>query len=340
MGTPTVLITGVSGFIARHCALELLKAGYGVRGTVRSLRKADDVRSSLARHADVSRLEFAEADLESDAGWPSAVAGCAHVLHVASPFPAQQPRDEQELIRPAVEGTLRVMRAAASAGARRLVQTSSMVAVMYGHPHDRTAPFTERDWTILDSPGLTAYAKSKTLAERAARDYAAGPGSALHYASINPGFVLGPALDRDIGTSADVIRMFLKGRYPGTPRLKMPCVDVRDIARMHRLALEVDAPAGGRYLGVADTLWLVEVAHAIREKLGDPARKVPRRELPDWAVKLVAVFDGAARQAVPDLGKDIRVDNALTRRTLGIDFIPAQEAAAATARSLIELGLA
>lgn len=340
MARPIVLITGISGFIAKHCALEMLRAGYGVRGTVRSQNRADEVRATLARHADTTRLEFAQADLESDAGWERAVTGCAHVLHVASPFPATQPRDEQDLIRPAVEGTLRVMRAAVAAGVQRLVQTSSMVAVMYGHPFGRAAPFTESDWTILEDPGLTAYARSKTMAERAAREFAAKHGASLHYASVNPGFVLGPALDRDIGTSADVIRMFLKGKYPGAPRLKMPCVDVRDIARMHRLALEVAAPGGGRYLGVADTLWLVEVGRAIREQLGGAARRVPGRELPDWMVKLVAVFDGAARQAVPDLGKDIRVDNSVTRRTLGIEFVPAREAAAATARSLIELGLA
>jgi dihydroflavonol-4-reductase len=339
MDRPIVLITGVSGFIAKHCAVEMLRAGYGVRGTVRSQKRADEVRATLAPRADTTRLEFVQADLESDAGWDAAVTGCAHVLHVASPFPATQPRDDQDLIRPAVEGTLRVMRAAAAAGVQRLVQTSSMVAVMYGHPQDRAAPFTESDWTILESPGLTAYAKSKTLAERAGRDFAQQHREGFHYSSVNPGFVLGPALDRDIGTSADVIRMFLKGKYPGAPRLKMPCVDVRDIARMHRLALEVDAPTGGRYLGVADTLWLVEVGRAIREQLGRAARKVPGRELSDWMVKLVALFDGAARQAVPDLGKDIRVDNDVTRRRLGIEFIPARDAAVATAKSLIELGL-
>jgi dihydroflavonol-4-reductase len=340
MSKPTVLVTGVSGFIAKHCAVELLRAGYGVRGTVRSLRRAGEVTASIARQVGTSRLEFAQADLESDAGWNAAVAGCAHVLHVASPFPVKQPRDEQDLIRPAVQGTLRVLRAAVAGGAQRFVQTSSMVAVMYGHPVGRTTPFTESDWTNLESPGLTAYAKSKTLAERAGREFAEQHGATLHYSSINPGFVLGPALDRDIGTSADVIRLFLKGKYPGAPRLKMPCVDVRDIARMHRLALEVDAPTGGRYLGVADTLWLVEVARAIRGQLGDAARRVPGRELPDIAVKLVALFDGAARQAVPDLGRDFTVDNSRTRRTLGVEFIPATDAAVATAQSLIEIGLA
>lgn len=339
MAKPTVLITGISGFIARHCAVEMLRAGYGVRGTVRSLQRSAEVKASLANHADVARLDFAQADLESDAGWDKAVAGCALVLHVASPFPARQPRDEQELIRPAVQGTLRVLRLAAATGVERLVQTSSMVAVMYGHPHARTAPFTEADWTRVDSPGVTAYAKSKTLAERAAREFMQQDRSGLHYSSVNPGLVLGPALDRDIGTSAQIIQMFLRGKYPGAPRLSIPCVDVRDVARMHRLALETTAPSGGRYLGAADCLWLIDIARAIRQSLGTTARKVPTRVLPDWAVKLAGIFDPAARLAVPDLGREFRVDTALTRRTLGMEFIPAPEAAAAMAKSLVELQL-
>ena len=298
------------------------------------------MRASLAQHADVSRLEFAAADLESDAGWAQAVAGCAHALHVASPFPAAQPRDAQELVRPAVEGTLRVLRAACAAGVRRFVQTSSMVAVMYGHPRDRTAPFTEADWTNVDDPSVTPYGQSKTLAERAARDFMQNDRSGLHYSSVNPGLVLGPALDRDIGTSAAIIQAFLRGKYPGAPRLMIPCIDVRDVARMHRLAIEVDAPSGARYLGAADSPWLVEIGRALREQLGEAGRKAPTRELPDWVIRLFGLFDAGARLAVPDLGKVLRVDTTLTRRTLGIEFIPARDAAVAMARSLIELGLA
>jgi dihydroflavonol-4-reductase len=340
MARPTVLITGISGFIARHCAVEMLNAGYAVRGTMRSLQRSAEVTASFSRHADVSRLGFAPADLESDEGWDAAVAGCDHVLHVASPFPARQPRDEQQLIRPAVQGTLRVLRAAAGAGVRRLVQTSSMAAVMYGHPRERTAPFTEADWTQVETPGVTAYTKSKTLAERAARDFVAKEGARLHYASVNPGLVLGPALDRDIGTSAEIVQMMLRGKYPGAPRMAIPCIDVRDVARMHRLALEVDVPSGGRYLGSADCLWMIDIARAIRAGVGEAARRVPSRELPDWAVRLAALFDPGARLAVPELGKSLRVDTSHTRRALGFEFIPADEAAAAMARSLLELGLA
>jgi dihydroflavonol-4-reductase len=339
MTKPTVLLTGISGFIAKHCAVEMLNAGYGVRGTVRSLKRVDEVKASLAKHADVARLEFAQADLESDTGWLEAVTGCTHVLHVASPFPAAQPRDEQELIRPAVEGTLRVLRAASAARVERLVQTSSMVAVMYGHPRDRTAPFTESDWTNVDDPSVSAYGKSKTLAERAGRDFMRQDRSGMHYSSVNPGLVLGPALDRDIGTSAEIVQAFLRGKYPGAPRVMIPCVDVRDVARMHRLALEVNAPSGGRYFGAAESLWLIEIARALREQLGDAARRAPSRELPDWLVKLFGLFDVGAKLAAPDLGKVLRADTTLTRRTLGLQFIPARDAAVAMARSLIELGL-
>jgi len=340
MAQPTVLVTGISGFIAKQCALELLNAGYGVRGTVRSRRREEEVRATLVPHADLARLDFTEADLESDAGWDEAVAGCPMVLHVASPFPVSQPRDDQDLIRPAVEGTLRVLRAATRGAVRRVVQTSSMVAVMYGHPHSRTQPFTESDWTVVDSPDVTAYARSKTLAERAAREFVAQSSGSLHYSSVNPGLVLGPVLDRDIGSSAEILRMFLKGKYPGAPRLAIQVVDVRDVARMHRLALETDAPSGGRYLCVAERMWMLDLARALRDGLGPAARRAPTRLLPDWVVRLVAMVDPAARQAVPDLGKEMLVDDTLTRRTLGMTYTPGAEATVAMGRSLLELGLA
>jgi dihydroflavonol-4-reductase len=339
MAKPTVLITGISGFIAKHCAVEMLNAGYGVRGTVRSMQKAGDVTASIARHADVGRLEFAAADLDSDEGWGRAAAGCGLVLHVASPFPAKQPNDEQELIRPAVEGTLRVLRAAVVAKVECFVQTSSTAAVFYGHPRERTAPFTEDDWTNVGHPSVTAYSRSKTLAERAAREFLSQERPALHYSSVNPGLVLGPALDEDIGTSAAIVQMFLKGKYPGAPRMSIAVVDVRDVARMHRLALECGAPSGGRYLGSASTLWMIDIARALRKHLGDAARKVPTRELPDWAVRLASLYDPGARLAVPELGKFVPVDTSWTRRELGMEFIPADEAVAAMGRSLIELKL-
>lgn len=335
----TVLVTGISGFIAKHCALNLLGAGYRVHGTLRNLAKAEPVRATLAAHADVGRLDFVEADLLADDGWDAAMRGVDGVIHLASPFPLAQPRDPSELLRPAVEGTRRVVSAAVRAGVPRLVQTSSVAAILAGHPREREAPYTEADWTVLDGPGVTAYERSKTLAEREGRAIAADAGPAFHYSTVNPGFVLGPVLDADVGASADLILMMLKGKYPGTPRMSFPVVDVRDVAKAHRLALETDQPAGGRYLVASEPAWMVDIARAVRAGLGDDARRVPTRQLPDLVVRIVALFDGAARTSVPKLGLHSRFDNSLTRKALGMDFIPLRESAPAMARSLIAVGL-
>ncbi len=339
MADHLILLTGISGFIAKHCAVELLKAGYRVRGTVRSLSKADAVRATLAKHCDVSKLEFAAADLTSDAGWAEAALGAHGVLHVASPFPLTQPKDENELIRPAVDGTLRVLRMATAASVKRFVQTSSTVAVMYGHGGGHPQPYTEDDWSDLSDSHVSAYAKSKTLAERAARDFAAGEGKALHYSTVNPGFVLGPLLDNDAGTSAEAIALFLRGKYPGCPQLYFPCVDVRDIGKMHRLALETAEPSGGRYLGVSEVASFKDMMVPIKARLGEKARKVPVRELPNIVVKLIGIFDPAARGIVPELGRIMQVDNSRTRTALGMTFIPVSESAPAMAQSLVDNGL-
>ena len=335
-----ILLTGISGFIAKHCAVELLRAGYRVRGTVRDMARADKVRATLAKHSDVAKLEFVEADLLSDAGWSEAAKGVYGVLHVASPFIIEEPKDENELIRPAVDGTMRVLKAAIAAGAKRFVQTSSIAAIMAGHGYTRTKPFNEDDWTILDGPDVSAYQKSKTLAERAARDYLAQTKADIHYASVNPGFVLGPLLDSDYGASASVIQMFMKGKYPGCPALSFPCVDVRDIGKMHRLALETSEPSGGRYVGVSESAWFVDMTRAIKAKLNKAdTKKVPTMQLPNIVIRIIALFDKSARSIVPELGRQLEVDNSRTRKALGMDFITVSESAPAMARSLIETGV-
>lgn len=339
MAERKVLVTGISGFIAKHCAIELLRHGYPVRGTVRSLAKAEEVRATLAKHCDVTQLEFAQADLLSDAGWDAAMQGVWGVLHLASPFPVQAPKDPQELIRPAVEGTLRVLKAAVAHGVQRFVQTSSTAAIMYGHGTERTAPFTEDDWTQLDTPGVSSYTQSKTLAERAAREFIATHKPAMHFCTVNPGFVQGPLLDRDMGTSGETIQMFLRGKYPGAPKLSFPVVDVRDIGKMQRLALETEQPSGGRYMGVSETAWFIDMMRPIKAKLGVLAKKVPSHELPNFMIKLVGLVDPAARGIVADLGHYYPVDNSRTRKALGMDFIPVTESAPAMAQSLIDLGL-
>jgi dihydroflavonol-4-reductase len=337
--TKTVLITGISGFIAKHTAVAFLNAGYAVRGTVRSAAKGEQVRATLSKHADTADLSIVEADLMNDAGWDQAVSGVDGIAHIASPFPLAQPKDENELIRPAVDGTLRVLELAKKHGVPRFVQTSSTAAVVGGHGKDRTEPFTEDDWTNVEAPGVSPYAKSKTLAERAARDFIAGDGAGIHYSSVNPGFVLGPALDNDIGTSHEAIAMILKGSYPALPRIAYTCVDVRDIAEMHLRAMETNQPSGGRYVGVSSLLWFVEISRIIRNNLGEAGRKAPTRQLPDFAVRLLALFDPAARAIAPDLGRVSAIDNSRTRKALDMVFRPAQEAVIASAESLVELKL-
>jgi dihydroflavonol-4-reductase len=340
MSEPLVLITGISGFIAKHCAVEMLRQGYRVRGTVRGVAKAAEVRATLAAQADVGGLDCVTADLLADDGWDAAMQGVDAVLHLASPFPSAEPRDPDDLLRPAIDGTLRVLASATRAGVARFVQTSSTVAIGYGHPRDRTAPFTAADWTQVDGPGVSSYAKSKTLAERAAREFVARTPNAPHFSSVNPGLVLGPALDRDIGSSGEFIQRFLQGKYPGCPRLCFPVVDVRDVAKMHRLALAPELPSGGRYLAVSETAWFIDMMRPIKRRLGPAARRVPVFELPDFVVRLIGLVDARARGIVGELSRHPTYDTRATRAALPIDFIPVSESAPAMAQSLVDLKLA
>jgi len=331
-----VLITGVSGFIGKHLAREFLEHGYDVRGTVRAIEKADGVRRALARKVDTERLEFVAADLLDDDGWAEAVSGVDHVVHAASPFPIVQPKNPATLVRPAVDGTMRVLRAADAAGVSTFVQTSSTAAIYPGHGRRRT-PYTPDDWAELGSPAATPYVLSKTLAERSARDYVTKQKSKFRFVTINPGFVVGPMLDAERGSSADVIAMLLNGRVPGLPRLHMAIADVRDVAAIHRLAIEKGRHEG-RYIAAAGSLWMRQIAAALKEGLGKEARRVPTAELPDALLKLVAFFHPAARAIVPALGLPVNMDAGQTIRDLGVSFIPPREAVVAMGRSLIEFG--
>lgn len=338
-----VLVTGISGFIAKHCALALLKKGYRVRGTVRDLSKSDQVRETLAKLADTEgRLDFAQTELLSDEGWAEAVAGADFVLHVASPFPAAQPKNADDLIKPAREGTLRVLKAASDAGVKRLVLTSSTVAVMAVGPSPSSggSTYSEADWTNTENPNhaVTAYGVSKTLAERAAWEFMDTDSSGMSLSVVNPGLVAGPALDRRLGTSLGIIQDFLGGKYPGTPKLHFPVVDVRDVADIHVAAMESEAAAGERFLAVAGTMWMREVAAAIKKAVPDQAGKIKAREVPNFVVRLIALVDPNARSILPDLGYERPVDNEKTRRVLGITFRSPEDAVAASARSLVELG--
>ncbi len=336
----TVLVTGGSGFIAGHCLLQLLREGHRVRATVRDRAREPALRALLARHgapADAA-LEVCVADLEHDAGWVAAAAGCERVLHLASPFPAAEPRHEDELIVPAREGALRVLRAAREAGVRRVVLTSSFAAVGYGHAA-REAAFDERDWTVLDGR-VPAYVKSKTLAERAAWDFIAREGGGLELATVNPVGVFGPVLGPDYATSVLLVRRLLDGQAPGCPRLWFGAVDARDVADLHLRAMREPAAAGERFLAVAgDFLSVREIALALRQGMGRAAARVPTRTLPDWLVRLVGRFDPAVGAIAPDLGKRRNATSAKAQALLGWSPRPAEEAILATGESLLRLGL-
>lgn len=341
MSSELVLVTGGSGFIGAHCILQLLDAGYRVRTTVRSLKREADVRAMLKiGGADPGdRVSFAAADLTSDAGWPEAVAGCDFVLHVASPLPPNLPKDENEIIVPAREGTLRVLRAARDAHVKRVVLTSSFAAIGYGRK-PQGAPFDEADWTDPNGDDLTAYTKSKALAERAAWDFIAKEGNSLELCAINPVGVFGPVLGPDYSASILLIQRLMDGALPGCPKLNFGIVDVRDVASLHLLAMTHPAAKGERFLAVAgDFMWIREMATVLKDCMGASAKRVPTRELPNWLLRLASLKDPAIKLILPELGKAKNATSEKARRMLGWDPRSNEEALAATAESLVRLGL-
>lgn len=341
MAGELVLVTGGSGFIGAHCILQLLAKGYQVRTTVRSSSREADVRAMLRQGgADPGdKLSFVTADLNSDAGWPEAVAGCAYVLHVASPFPPAAPKDENEIIIPARDGALRVLKAARDAGVKRVVLTSSFAAVGYGQPPQRE-PYTEANWTNPDGEDVRAYVKSKTLAERAAWDFIAREGGALELSVVNPVGVFGPVLGPDYSTSILLVQRLMDGAMPGCPRMSLGLVDVRDVADLHIRAMTDPAAKGERFLAVAgDHVWIKDIALVLKRRMGAAGAKVPIGELPNWLVRLVAMSDAAVAQIVPELGKYKNSTNEKARRLLGWAPRSNEEAVVATAESMLALGL-
>ena len=338
----TLAITGVTGFLGGHMTLEALRRGYRVRGTLRSMKRADGVRSMLAAHlgdeaeAALARLTFHEADLLSPGGWVDIVTGCDAVLHVASPFPMNLPKDEQDIISPARQGLKHVFEACATAGVKRLVQTSSTVAIVYGHGKDKTA-FDEQHWTQLDGGMLTPYIKSKTLAEQDLWMMAKQHPD-MSVSAVNPGFILGPLLDsNDPGTSCDVVLKMMRGEFPGVPKLGYPTVDVRDVVDLHFAVLEDQHAAGQRFAAAAGTLPLQELAKTIKGAFPQEGRKVGTRSLPNGVVRAMAIVMKSVRGTLAELGYMPTVSSDLARKRYGWNPRSPQEAATATAQSIIDL---
>jgi nucleoside-diphosphate-sugar epimerase len=338
-GDGTVLVTGGSGFLGGWCVAELLRRGHTVRTTVRDLSREGEVSAKVQSLADRSsgaaadsRLSFVAANLQDESGWEQAADGCEHVLHVASPFPLVQPKDADELIVPARDGTLRVLRAALKAGASRVVVTSSVAAVG-GSAKGSGRPLDESDWTDLDDPSVSPYARSKTIAERAAWDLAAELGETGRLATVNPGAILGPVSGPDRSPSLEVIQRLLNG-MPGTPRIGFNLVDVRDVADLQIRAMSDPEAGGKRLLAVRSFEWMAEVAKVLRDRLGDEAPKVPKRSVPDLMVRAMGLFDPGIRSIVGQLGRNQEYSSAAAE-ALGWAPRPIDETIVDCARSML-----
>lgn len=339
MENTLVLVTGGTGFIAQYCILALLNRGYRVRTTVRSLAREAEVRGHLKAGGVEAgeRLSFVTADLGDDRGWAEAAAGCAYVLHGASPTPTGDKASEDEWVRPAVDGNLRVLRAARDAGVKRVVLTSAFGAISAGREATHR-PFDETDWSDL-SGDVWLYQKSKTLSERAAWDFIAREGRGLELAAVNPVAVLGPVLGADFSHSIRLIKNLLEGQR-GCPKINSGFVDVRDVADLHVRAMTDPAANGERFLAIAgESLWVSEVAEVLQRRLGAAASKVSARVLPNWLVRLGAVNNPAIKGIEPLLGKNMNATGEKARRLLGWKPRAREDAIVATAESLIRLGL-
>lgn len=337
-----VLVTGGTGFVGTHCLIQLLAAGHETRTTVRDLARENDVRAMLRQggaNEVGGRLTMFRADLNDDAGWAEAMVGCDYVLHVASPFPSTVPKNENELIAPTRDGALRVLRAARDADVKRVVLTSSFAAIGYG-AKERTAIFTEEDWTNISSPGLQPYQKAKTIAEREAWDFIAREGGGLELTVVNPVGVLGPVLGPDYSTSILLIKRILEGSMPGCPDLWFGVVDARDVADLHIRAMTNKAACGQRFLATGgDFISVQQMAQILKDGAGKSGRKVSTRPLPNWLMRTVALFDSGVRGNLSELGKHKNASNKKACSLLGWEPRSPREALLATAQSLLELGL-
>lgn len=335
----TVLLTGASGYIAKHIALQLLEAGYHVRGSVRDLSRGAEVRDAVGAHlGDASdletRLTFLALDLTSDDGWSAAMTGVDVLMHTASPFPLTPPKNEDDLIRPAVDGALRALRAAHAAGIKRVVFTSSTAAISGSALPAGDVSFDETNWTDPADPAAGAYVRSKTLAEQAAWDFVRVEAPDMQLTTINPGFVLGAPLDAQFGTSMAVIHRLLRGKDPMLPDIGFSTVDVLDVAELHVKVIDEPETAGQRIMAVDRFLSFAEIAQAIKSAY--PDRKIPTRVAPHFAIRFLGLFDPAIKSIIPSLGRVDKTDNTRARTTLGRGMRQAPKAAVSTAKYLID----
>ncbi len=335
-----VLLTGISGWIAKHTAIELLNAGYEVLGTIRNNNLVDQTKQTISKYASTEKLSFVELDLLKDDGWNEAAKGCRYIFHVASPFPMKVSSNRESLLPVAVDGTLRVLNAGLNAGVEQIIKTSSIVA-MFRKPN-RTNPYTfgENDWSDENwIEGVSDYFLSKTKAEKAAWRLMESKGLKNKLTTINPGGVFGDALDKKGGTSIEYIRQFMKGKFPGAPKFAVLISDVKDIAKAH-VACIGNKKVGGRRLIVGkDVKRLVELSQLIAEAMPEYKKKLPTKELPNLMVKLISYIDSSAKTMIPDLGIMMQTDTSYAEEILGFKFKPAKGCISENAKSVVRLGL-
>ena len=338
--TDKVLLTGVSGWIAKHTAIELLNKGYEVLGTVRNNNLIDQTKQTIGKYAPIEKLSFVELDLLKDEGWNEAAKGCKYIFHIASPFPIKVSRNREVLLPVAVDGTIRVLNAGLNAGVEQIIKTSSIVA-MFRKPN-RTNPYTfgENDWTDENwTEGVNDYFLSKTKAEKAAWDLMERKGLKNKLTTICPGGVFGDALDKKGGTSIEYVRQFMAGKFPGAPKFAVLISDVRDIAKAH-VACIGNTKVGGRRLIVGkEVKKLVELSQLMAEAMPEYAKKLPKKELPNFMVKLISYIDSSAKTMIPDLGIMMQTDPTYAEKLLGFEFKAAKDCMAENAKSVVRLGL-
>jgi len=337
----TVLVTGGSGFVGAHCILQLLDKGYPVRTTLRSLNKRDEVLEMLKNGGAQAAedLSFIEADLSSDSNWDEAVKDCEYVLHVASPIGLDTPKDENEMIVPAVEGTLRVLRASRNAGVKRVVITSSFAAVGYSHKDPNTL-ITEEEWTDPNDKTLSAYLKSKTLAEKAAWDFINKEGGDLELSVVNPVGIFGPLLGPALSGGHEILKRLLDGSMKAIPKISFGIVDVRDVADLHLRAMTSPEAKGQRFLALSGgVLSLHDIAAMLKNKMGDEADSVTTKTLPDWLVRVAALFNPLAKSIVSQLGRVKNASNEKAKRLLGWAPRNSEEAIMSAVESMSRFGL-
>ncbi len=335
-----VLVTGVSGWIAKHTTIELLNKGYEVLGTVRNNNLIDQTKETISQHAPIEKLTFIKLDLLKDEGWNEAAEGCKYIMHIASPFPMKVSNDRESLLPVAVDGTLRVLNAGINAGVEQIIKTSSIVA-MFRKPN-RTNPYTfgEKDWTDENwIEGVNDYFLSKTKAERIAWELMESKGLKNKFTTINPGGVFGDALDKKGGTSIEYVRQFMAGKFPGAPKFAVLISDVKDIAKAHVACIGNNKVGGRRLIVGKEVKKLVELSQLMAEAMPEYAKKLPKKELPNFMVKLISYLDSSAKMMIPDLEIVMQTDTKYAEELLGFDFKPAKGCIVENAKSVVRLGL-